>query len=178
MVIPAPAPFDQPGIIPRRPLAKVWKQLVGSYIPPIEEVEGKAAQHADNRVLIPEGPGCLKAAVLVLFPSPRCEDQGHAAGRALLLELEGKEVRDLGRAAVATSGQHIVPEQQIHESPQVALSSHTAMRPELVADAFEFLLCIPIEEGITALIGVASLILLCIPALEGLEVLPNVILPG
>jgi hypothetical protein len=52
------------------------------------------------------------------------------------------------------------------------------MRPELVADAFEFLLRISIEEGIATLIGVAGLILLRIPALEGLEVLPNVILPG
>ncbi|KAH7114804.1 hypothetical protein EDB81DRAFT_294468 [Dactylonectria macrodidyma] len=104
MVAPAPAPSDQPRIVPRRPPAEVWKRLVGGYIPPVEEVERKASQHTDKRVLIPEGPGCLKAAMLVLLPCPCCKDQGHAAGRALPLELEGKEVRDLGRAAVAPPG--------------------------------------------------------------------------
>ena len=52
------------------------------------------------------------------------------------------------------------------------------MRLELIADAFKFLLYIPIEEDITALIGIAGFILLYIPALEGLKVLPNIILLG
>ena len=50
------------------------------------------------------------------------------------------------------------------------------MRPELVTDTLEFLLCVAVKESILALIGVVSLILLRVPALQGLQIVLDVIL--
>ena len=53
--------------------------------------------------------------MLILLSSPSRKDERYTASRALFLEFEGKEVRDLSSTTVAAPGQHIIAEQEVYE---------------------------------------------------------------
>ena len=67
--------------------------------------------------------------MLILLPGAGREDKRHTARRPFPGKLEGVEVRDLGGAAVAATGEHVVAEEEVDERTKVALWRGGAMGP-------------------------------------------------
>ena len=65
--------------------------------------------------------------MLVLLPRVGRKDKRHTARRPFAGKLEGVEVGDLGGAAVAATGEHIVAEEEVDERTKVALRREVAI---------------------------------------------------